>query len=542
MGGYVTSPKAIYYPAKISSKNDYQEFLLPPRRAQLPDNLDAPSSAFVLHSPFSPLSPGSTLYPDGLVDSRWLHKHQDLIPSVCLCFYSLTSDPTLATLHDNQLKTDINVVKNAIAQSGYKSRLAVVILSDQSPTTMTQFQERLENIRRSTGLDPKASLFVLPTRRTVYELETAVENVLSAIFDQAIDYYRDLGRHARKKKSRGIVPQPTIPPTSGTSHTLSLQGWNVRYDFKSAVFAEFRQEFDVALRSYEQAYETLLGADVLETIPAWNPRFNDARLLADIVTVRTLKCLFLSGQSTAAVRRWQAHSDRVSDIVDRKGRGTQNYGWKAWQARWCTVMANLIEKVDFPELKPATLSLFRPPEKTLSAERLQPWELLHHAGYWYRAAALHLLDRRKLAYSIPDDDRKPPDGPVQAGVSRKAYTYDTYMCPEPHEEYPLEGSGVNHAQLIFDHLTLARAEFQKRRQKRLSVELALDSCKELERMGKWQQLVELLTPLWRDMSFRSEGWWDITEAVSWTLRKAATQTSQKELILAIDWELMNRGK
>jgi hypothetical protein len=405
---------------------------------------------------------------------------------------------------------------------------------------MSQFQDRLENIRRSTGLDPKASLFVLPTRRTELELEKAVDNVLTAIFDQAVEYYRDLGRHARKKKGRGIAPLPTIPPTSGTSHTLSLQGWNVRYDFKTAVFAEFRQEIDVALRSYEQAYDTLLGTDVLETIPAWSSRFNDGRLLADILAIRALKCLLLTGQSTAAVRRWQTHNDRICDLVDRKGRGTQNYGWKAWQARWCTVMANLVEKLNFPELEPSTLSLFRPPEKNLSAERLQPWELLHHPGYWYRAAARHLLDRRKFARLIPEDDRKLPAGSAQAGASKKAYTYDTYMCPEPYEEYPLEGLGVNHAQLIFDVLLLARTEFQKRCQKRTSAELALDSCKELDNMGKWQQLVELLTPLWRDMSFRSEGWWDITEAVSWTLRNAAVETGRTELIVAIDWELMNR--
>ncbi|KAI1155158.1 Gryzun, putative trafficking through golgi-domain-containing protein [Nemania diffusa] len=526
---------------RFNIKTIGREFLLPPRRARLPDDLDTPSSTLVLHSPFSPLSPGSTLYPDGLIDARWLHKHQNLLPSVCLCFYSLTSDPTLATLHDNQLKTDINAIKNAISQSGYKSRLAVVILSDQSPSTVSQFQERLENIRRSTGLDPKASLFVLPTRRTEAELETAVDNVLTAIFDQALEYYRDLGRHVRKKRGRGVAPQPTIPPTSGTSHTLSLQGWNVRYDFKTAVLAEFRQEFDVALRSYEQAYDTLLGTDVMETIPAWNPRFNDARLLADIIAIRALKCLLLSGQSTAAVRRWQMHNDRVCDILDRKGRGTQNYGWKAWQARWCTVMANLIDKVNFPELEPSSSLFFRPPEKNLSAERLQPWELLHHSGYWYRAAAGHLLDRRKLAQLIPEEDRKPVNQPAQAGISRKTYNYDTYMCPEPYEECPLEGPGLNHAQLIFDHLTLARTEFHKRRQKRASVELALDSCRELENMGKWQHLLELLAPLWRDMSFRSEGWWDITEAVSWALRNAAFEAGQKELIVAIDWELMNKG-
>lgn len=407
---------------------------------------------------------------------------------------------------------------------------------------MGQFQERLENIRKSTGLDPKASLFVLPTRRSETELETAIDSILGAVFDQAVEYYRDLGRHARKKKGRGIVPQPTIPPTSGTSHTLSLQGWNVRYDFKTAVFAEFRQEMDIALRSYEQAYDTLLGADVLETIPSWSPRFNDGRLLADTIAIRILRCLLWAGQSTLAVRRWQAHRDRMADVVDRKGRGTLTYGWKAFEARWTVVMANLIERAKLPELDPSTTLLYRPPEKTLSAERLQPWELLHHPGYWYRAAARHLLDRRKFAYQIPEDDRTPPDTSLAGRRVTKSYSYDSYMCPEPYEEHPLVGEGVNHARMIIDLLMRAKAEFQKRRQSRLSAELALDCSKELERVQAWKQILELLTPLWRSMSFRAEGWWDITEALSWTLRNAAVEVGQANLVIAIDWELLNRSK
>ncbi|OTB14491.1 hypothetical protein K445DRAFT_62497 [Daldinia sp. EC12] len=517
-----------------------REFLLPPRRARLPDNSEAPLSPLILHSPFSPLSPGSSLYPDGLIDTQWLRKHQDLVPSVCLTFYSLTSDPTLATLHDNQLKTDINAIKNVIVQSGYKCRFVAVILSDQSPSSIGQFQERLDNIRRSTGLDPKTSLFVLPTQRTEVELENAVDNVLTAVFEQALEYYRDLGRHSRKKRGRGIAPQPTVPPTSGTSHTLSLQGWNVRYDFKTAIFAEFRQEIDVALRSYEQAYDTLLGADVLETIPGWNSRFNDARFLADVIAIRILKCLLWLGLSTTAVRRWQAHNDRIFDLVDRRGRGTQNYGWKAWEARWNTVMANLIERVQFPELEPTSTLPYRLPEKNLSADRLQPWELLHHQGYWYRIAAWHLANRRKLAWSIPEEDRKPPDASSPSQPS-KAYSYDTYMCPEPHEEFPLVGTGVNHSQLIFNHLMLAHNEFQKRHQIRTSAELALECCKELERLKEWRKILKILTPLWRDMSYRTEGWWDIMEAFSWTLRGAAVEVGHKNLLVAIDWELLNKG-
>jgi trafficking protein particle complex subunit 11 len=512
----------------------FQEFLLPPRKARLPDDYEKSSSAPVLHSPFSPLSTGSTTYPDGLIDTEWLRKHQELIPSICLSFYNLTSDPNLATLHDNQLKTDINAIKNAISQPGYKCRLAVVLLCDQSPSTMSGYQERLENIRKSTGLDPKASLFVLPTIRSESDIEIAVDNVLGAVFTQASEYYRDLGRHARKKKGRGIAPQPTVPPTTGTSHTLTLQGWNVRYDFKSGVLAEFRQETDGALRFYEQAYEALIGPDVMESIPGWTPRFNDARLLADVIAIRAIRCLMWMGQSTAAVRRWQAHRSKMADLVDRIGRGTQNYGWHAWEATWAEMMANMVERVGFSELNASSSTLFKLPEKTLSAERLQPWELLHHQGYWYHKAAQHSMDRRTYALAIPEDDREMPD--VSAGTKSAAtYTaYDSYLCQPPYEEFAL-----NHGDIIIAYLSSARMEFQKRRQSRLVAVLLQDHARELERMRSWKPLLELLTPLWRSMAFRAEGWWDISESISLMLKAAAIKAGNAELVVAIDWELLN---
>lgn len=495
----------------------------------------------MLHSPFSPLSPRSTLYPDGIIDARWVEKHQGLIPSVCLCFYNLTSDSTLATLQDNQLKTDINALKNALGRSGHKCRLVIVILSDQAPDAMSTFQERLDNIRWGTGLDPKTSLFVLPTRRAESDLESAIDSILNAVFVQATEYYRELGRRSRKKRGRQ-PPQPTVPPTSGTSHTLSLQGWNVRYDFKTGVFAEFRQEMDVALRSYEQAYETLLGPDVLETVPSWSPRFNDGRLVSDMLAVRILRCLLWSGQSTAAVRRWQTHRVRMADFLDRRGRGTQNYGWQAWEARWAEIMANLIERVEFPELDPSVHGLFRAPEKALSAERLQPWEQLHHPGYWYRIAARHALDRRKLARIIPEDDRRVPTRRDKSRSMATAFSsYDNYMCPESYHEYPLEGQGTDHAQQILRYLNLARTEFQKRQQTRLVAEIALEASMEMEQLKMWKPLFELLTPLWRDVSFRKEGWLDITQALSWTLRTAAAETGHADLVVAIDWELLSNG-
>ncbi|KAM5346612.1 hypothetical protein ACJ41O_009617 [Fusarium nematophilum] len=518
-----------------------RSFLLPPRRARLPEDIEPLEVAPTLHSPFSPLSPVSTLYPDGLIDAQWIKKHQDLVPSVYLCFYSLTADPTSTTLQDNHIKSDINNLKSALARSGYKTRLAIVLLAEagSAPQSLSEgIQERLENIRRGTALDPK-SVFYIPSQESPDELKQVVDNILAVLYTTAVEYYRDLGRHARKKRSRGIAPQPTVPPTSGTSQTLSLPDWNFRYDFKSAMFAEFRQETDAALRSFEQAYEVLLGQDVLDIIPSWSPRWNEARLLADIISIRCLRCHLWMGQTTLAVRRWQSHRDRIGDFVDRRGRGTNNYGWQAWEARWAMVMANLIEKLGVPSLAPATMTLFAEPEKAVMGERMSPWELLHHTGYWYRIAARHLAARRRLALQIPEEDRNPPDVSPASLVASKAYTYDTYMCPEPYQEYPLQGEGVNHSQLVIDCLRIASAQFGARKQERIAAEISLECARELGNLELWNDAVDVLLPLWEDVSFRSEGWVDISEDLCWVMRRVAVGAGRTDLVVAADWELMN---
>ena len=104
-------------------------------------------------------------------------------------------------------------------------------------------QDRIENIRRGTALDPK-SIFYVPVQESPAELRRVIDGVLAVMYNSSIEYYRDLGRHAKKKRSRGIIPQPTLPPTSGTSSALSLSDWNFRYDFKAGILAEFRQEAD----------------------------------------------------------------------------------------------------------------------------------------------------------------------------------------------------------------------------------------------------------------------------------------------------------
>lgn len=45
------------------------------------------------HSPLSPLTPSSPLYPDGIIAPVWIRKHADLVPSVFVLFLRLFETP-----------------------------------------------------------------------------------------------------------------------------------------------------------------------------------------------------------------------------------------------------------------------------------------------------------------------------------------------------------------------------------------------------------------------------------------------------------------
>ncbi|KAI9829835.1 MAG: hypothetical protein M1826_005412 [Phylliscum demangeonii] len=448
------------------------------------------------------------------------------------------------------LKNEIIEIKKTIARSSSRTRYIVILLSDVSVLDDASLDDRLANIRRATALDPKTSLLFVPPNSSYVELRAFARTALSTFQPLCIEYYRDLSKHARRKRNRAAVPPPTVPPFRGTSQTLSGQGWNVRYDFKLGVFAEFRQEMDAAARHYDGAYDTLLSPDIFESIAVWSPRWNEARLLADIIAVRVLRCLLWNGQTSSAVMRWQSHRVRMRDLVDQRGKGSSNYGWAAWEARWATVMAELLQELALPKREtsdvgpgssPVAEAIYAEPEKAFPVgERIAPWQHLHHPGYWLDLATRHVLTRRRYTQMIPEEDRAPPGQSPASQVASRSYLYDTYLCPEPHVEAPLPGhEGVSHSALIQDAIGRTMHEFGRRGQKRFLERLQFASAKELMRVAQWSRAMQLLRPLWQRMSWRQEGWWGLVEEVSWALRDCAQHTGDGASLVSVEWELLN---
>lgn len=485
----------------------------------------------------------------------WISKHQYYVPAALVSFYSFSSDPNRDSLNDNQLKNEINSIREALQKSGCKTRFAVVLLGDPSVASAPDVDERLANIKRSTGLDPKNSLFFLPHNASRVEITTFVQTVLVSLQPSCIEYYRDLTKHSRRKKGRGSIPPPTAPPTRGTSQTLSSQGWGVRYDFKLGVFAEFRQEMDSAGRHYGFALDALLGSDgIFEAIPSWSPRWDELRLLADTIALRSLRCMLWNSQPTSAVQAWSLYRLRMRSVVDRKGKGSTTYGWEAWESRWAKIMAEMVQRSELPVFSiPVTLngedprtseiSLFAPTEKAFPVgERFPPWHQLHHAGYWLHLAAKHAIRRRNMAMEIPEEDRAPPGQSPATQVALRYRTYDTYLVPEPHVEFPIgDNDGFDHCSEIVDLLNEAVNHFFARGQERLVDRLHLQVGLELLSSHRYGSALGVLKPVWEGMTWRKDSWWDLTSKVTWALNESAHHCNDAQLILATEWELLHKG-
>ncbi|KAG0640099.1 Gryzun, putative trafficking through golgi-domain-containing protein [Tuber brumale] len=537
-----------------------RNYTLPPRKAAPPASGGSALGAEIpptraLHSPISPLSPDSPLYPDGVISNLWLRKHQLLLPSVFVCFHELfteSNDGNIQNLRDNELIASINAAKkhfspttgstisasiggDEIRSSGYRSKFAVVLMSDKSILPSSRFDDRVGYIKRSTNLIANATFFFVPADSSAVELQQFALNFLSTLYPLAIEYYRDLSKHSRRKRNKGSVPPPTIP----SSRALSQQAWNLRYEFKLGIFAEFRQEMDVAVRNYETAYERLL-TEVFETTSSWSDRWTQARLLADITILRLIRCHLWGEQYTAAKRRWSAHVTHMTNILNRKGRGTETYGFAAWMSRWNKCLGELIQSGSLPVFNvsvPASPrmpmlrvgtdgieppAIHAPPEKQISvSERIGPQDLLHHAGFYYLKAAELLSVRVTRAKRI--------------SISDSVDSYDLYLCPPPQEE-----STADHNSSQLSLLSLARREFDSRQQKRMvdSITLQITKLKIAKAPhdeSLWGEALKDLRSVAR--IYRKEGWWEVLEDVLWNIVQCGRNAGEGGSVVIAELEL-----
>jgi hypothetical protein len=139
---------AIWQPEKTKS---FQVILVdkdvrfPPRKLVPPDDPQYQNA----HSPLSPLTPSSPLFPDGLIAPIWIRKHTTLVPSVFVMFLRLFELPAVSPRspldapdpdrerereqeerrRDTELSAEVSLRKKSTTERGIK--LTVVLMASR---------------------------------------------------------------------------------------------------------------------------------------------------------------------------------------------------------------------------------------------------------------------------------------------------------------------------------------------------------------------------------------------------------------------------
>ncbi|CAO1615908.1 unnamed protein product [Jaminaea pallidilutea] len=349
-------------------------------------------------SPLSPLHPSSPLFPDGLIAPIWVRKHRELVPSVFVAFYTLAeafvpakhgegvsntsesingdSDIPAEKQGDTSGKSDrralsgqelkarddelVNVItdrRRSLIERGIK--LTVVLLTSRDMLESQQLEARLSYIRRSSGLDSKASLFVL-TPVKAEELTDFVTSLQGALYDHALDYYREHARRVKRKRTRypptPAVVQPILQAVATARqgsrgpelNQLSREGWHVRAEYKLAMFAELHTDYQEALDHYIEAYELLVGPRGMlgstALLPPRTKRWAEAKVLADTLSVRLCRLWLYAGEARAAVAQLRRHLSRFAELSSGWGIGDATFEFWSWLSKQHRLFGGLVEQ------------------------------------------------------------------------------------------------------------------------------------------------------------------------------------------------------
>ncbi|KAH9072843.1 Gryzun, putative trafficking through golgi-domain-containing protein [Lactarius deliciosus] len=385
----------------------------PPRKIPISPDPHGP-----VHSPLSPLTPTSPLHPDGLVAPIWVRKHTSLVPSVFVLFIRLYESPPhhmpaspLDPPHpdreaeerrkDAEMSAEIALRKKSTSERGIK--LTVVLMASRKMLDDPALDARLTFIRRQSGLDYRAALFVL-SPVSPSELSEFVKSLQQALYEPAVEYYTSHSKRVRRKRNRHAQAAssyvPPLPPLGMTAPARPLrpEGWTVRYEYKMACFAEFRGEYEVALKHYQDAYSSLLtmfGSTAI--LPPRTKRWAEAKVLADCINLKICKLYLYNNEHALALSQHTIHTRRFSDFSRGWGIGEETFEFWSWIARQHRAFAELIEQgtkstLILPTHQPA-VAVPGPASSALAeldALRVlgfNPANALQHPGFYYYMAA-----------------------------------------------------------------------------------------------------------------------------------------------------------
>ncbi|KAJ3241281.1 hypothetical protein HDU81_001266 [Chytriomyces hyalinus] len=505
----------------------------------------------------SPRRAHSPLFPDGMMSPLWLLRHRALLPAVVAMFKRLPASQDL----DTNLCMQVNNLRRLSQERGIK--FALILILDAIPSGNPLLEDRIVAVRRACSLDSKNSLFVMPpTSGAPLEVQDFVHGLQRHLFENAVNYYREHGRRVKKKKAKlgplnvkshdvvtPLVSHPNLIDISNDSSSakpLHPMGWSVRYDYKMAVFAEFRQDLETATRHYEDAYQTLLNmfhstlgvgnfssGNGAELIAPYSARWTEAKTLADCISIKICKLSLYSDAPLPALQQHQRHISNFKWLPEFAGElngsmasllipglrnyaasvpGNGSYEYWSWVSRHCRVFGELIEiavskiglKVPFPApgaslSSPvaggtfvstgleAPLPAFGPASATITNNVVQ------HAGHYYYLAAA-CAEERWNRFKIADEIARKFAAAVLSNSARGRSEQQALASERQ----------IDHSTSAIELLTKSYEQFKRHKSGRMTLFLAAEIARMYQQAGKHDMALKFFERI--SKTYRKENW------------------------------------
>ncbi|CAG8550412.1 7506_t:CDS:10 [Funneliformis caledonium] len=514
----------------------------------------------IAHSPLSPLTQGSPVYPDGLIPPIWVRKHREILPSVVVGFYELwhrsSSDPiqekeeiipapepqgtaeSIEREKDYNLAMEMNERRKSLHERGIKFS-AVILLKTQNMKDQTM-EERLGYIRRFSGLDTRNSFFLL-TPSQHGDLQDFVINLQKSLYEHGLNYYREHGKRVKRKRTRLPSPSSTNSMRSSTiPQPLGVQGWMIRYDYKLATFAEFRQEMEAAINYYELAYNLLVDLFAPQSsitagaigLPIRSKRWGEARILADTINLKICKLNLYIDSPSGALAQLNKHVSTFRNISDTLGIGEDTFEYWAWLSKQYRIFGDVLEiatRSGFVIPDPATIShntvssdfRFSISHNPNTGSGINPTMILQHPGFYYHMAAKYNSFRRKKFLDLEMFMKK-------EGLELQNIPPQNILEAE---------RNVDHSTLTIELFTKSYEQFKAQKTGRMTLYLASEIANTYLEAGKYETALKFFERIAK--TYRKENWHTILESILRCSLKCAKELGGWENVLEYLVELLS---
>ncbi|KAJ7556794.1 hypothetical protein O6H91_05G099000 [Diphasiastrum complanatum] len=299
--------------------------------------------------------------PVGILKADWLLKHRTRVPAVLAVLFDreqVYGDPAQWL----QVCTHLDNIKNVIR--GRNIKLVMVIVQPTLHGDMNE--DRLVAFRKRAEVDSRNCLTFISHDPT--ELKRSLSRLGSVLGELSTNFYREEGRRVKLR----------IDKRSYSSLDLS-----VRYNFKVAVYAEFRRDWVAALKFYETAYTQLqeVVTTPIQLLPL--QRIIELKGVAEQIHFKVATLLLHSGKESEAVKWFKQHIAYYKHLIGPPDGAFMHW---AWISRQFHVFAELLQ-TSFGSGPPTLVSNTTLSGLTVTDRELQP-------GYYYQVAAVYMARRR----------------------------------------------------------------------------------------------------------------------------------------------------